>query len=702
MDSDHAYELSAELVGHDGDVRGILGTRNGRIVTTSRDNTGRIWSDDGVEGWMTSVVLTGHTRYVSPVLETTDGSIVTGGYDKMAIVWNPITGEPGEMLIGHEEAVVSLGQTISGELLTGSWDQTIRVWRNGKEVQVLRGHSQSVWGVAGAPNGDIWSASADKTVKIWRNGNCIKTLSESSDCVRGIHIVPGAGVLVASNDSTVRLYSFDGDLLRQLVGHTSYVYAVTSVGPEHDLLVSGSEDCSVKIWRGSECIQTIEFPENVWDVSTLPNGDLLIACADGVARVYTRDPKRAASEEVRKTFDQRMNLAQEKAAEAAMKQMDLSQYPGYEALAVDGKREGQTLVVRKSDGKGAQAYNWSKGEWVLIGDVMGPKDGNASGKDYEFPVELNGSKYRIMMNRGDNVYETASQFVEDNNLSGEHLDQIVDFLHQNTASQDARESESGGGASRPKPVQELSYNPGPWAEAAPPKPKAAVLTNFVLFDVPGNLAGLSKKAVEFGVDEQALASLVAKTKSGGGAPTDADWTTLQKMLEFPKEKLFPALDLMRLLALNENAAAGVTDHMWKSMVQALSTPGFPCAMLALKFFVNCVRWERLKMRLQADLGAVLDGAADWAHDKNTKTLNALVVLVQNIAVMLRGSTVDEEAKLQTLSICSELLDASTLSKAELMGVMSAVATLIWRDETTSLLLNDLGISAKLKNAETRL
>jgi WD40 repeat protein len=44
------YVLSAELVGHDRDVRGCCALSNGEVVTTSRDNTVRVWKRDSAEG----------------------------------------------------------------------------------------------------------------------------------------------------------------------------------------------------------------------------------------------------------------------------------------------------------------------------------------------------------------------------------------------------------------------------------------------------------------------------------------------------------------------------------------------------------------------------------------------------------------------------------------------------------------------------
>ncbi len=602
-------------------------------------------------GWQCRLTLTGHTHFVGPVVERS-GSIVTGGYDKSIIVWNSATGESELVLLGHEEAVVALALTAAGDIVSGSWDKTVRVWQNGEAVAVLRGHTQGVWGVAGAPNGDIWSSSADKTIKIWRGGHCVRTLSDGSDCMRGLRMVPGVGVLSASNDGIVRLYSFEGELLRQLHGHASFVYAVAGV-PGSDLLLSGGEDCTVRVWSGDACLQTLQFPSTVWDVTALDNGDFLAGCADWVARIYTRDPKRAASAETKAAFEKRLlEAAQPK--ENKVGDLDLANVPGPEALGQDGTAEGQTKVrggkrthfafalvhfslvqvVRKADGKGAELWKWAGGRWEKVGDVMNAinKDaagggggdrlgGGGRGKDFVFPVDLNGQKYTITMNRGDNVYETATQFIAENGLNEEFLDQIVDFLHANVP--------DGAGAKVPAAAnrnnQELSYNPSPWAESAPAKPAAAPRaaaaatpqrpfprSTFVLFDAPGNLPGLAKKAAEYGANAGVLAGLLPKLGGGAAAAiTAAEAAEVAALLAHEPGKRFPGLDLLRLQALNASGAPLVSDAAWEAALAALGGAG-PEPMLALKFFANCVRFEPLTRRLGSALGPLLDRCADVA------------------------------------------------------------------------------------------
>lgn len=102
-----------------------------------------------------------------------------------------------------------------------------------------------------------------------------------------------------------------GDVVYTLSGHTSFVYSL-SVLPNGGI-VSGGEDRSVRVWRGmssncvqphdihsqisdGECVQMIVHPAiSVWAVSTMPNGDIVSGCSDGIVRVFSESQDRWAS-----------------------------------------------------------------------------------------------------------------------------------------------------------------------------------------------------------------------------------------------------------------------------------------------------------------------------------------------------------------------------------------------------------------------
>jgi hypothetical protein len=98
------------------------------------------------------------------------------------------------------------------------------------------------------------------------------------------------------------------------------------------------------VWKNTECVQTLQLPSTVWDVTSLANGDVAVACADWIARVYTRDTKRVATSEVKAAFEKRLlEAAQPKQNKVG--DLDLDSVQGYDALQQDGTQEGQTKVA---------------------------------------------------------------------------------------------------------------------------------------------------------------------------------------------------------------------------------------------------------------------------------------------------------------------------------------------------------------------
>lgn len=69
----------------------------------------------------------------------------------------------------------------------------------------------------------------------------------------------------------------------------------SAAGAPDGTIASASEDNTARLWRpDGTCLQVIEHPGCVWDVAFLPNGDLVTACSDYAARVWTRAADRVA------------------------------------------------------------------------------------------------------------------------------------------------------------------------------------------------------------------------------------------------------------------------------------------------------------------------------------------------------------------------------------------------------------------------
>jgi len=62
------------------------------------------------------------------------------------------------------------------------------------------------------------------------------------------------GVVSASHDQTLKVWTFEGECISELVGHTALVYSVACT--EEGIIASGSEDNTLRLWRADgTCLQ---------------------------------------------------------------------------------------------------------------------------------------------------------------------------------------------------------------------------------------------------------------------------------------------------------------------------------------------------------------------------------------------------------------------------------------------------------------
>lgn len=157
---------------------------------------------------------------------------------------------------------------------------------------------------------------------------CIKTLKHHKDCVRGLALLPGIGFVSCANDETIIVWSFEGEVLQELHGHTAFVYTVDvlSTGPGSYLILSGSEDRTLKIWKDGECVQTITHPSGVWSVASGGDGMIVTGCADGVARVWSQDPAKIADPEAIAAYDK--TVASTSVHKSAVGDLQVDKLPG--------------------------------------------------------------------------------------------------------------------------------------------------------------------------------------------------------------------------------------------------------------------------------------------------------------------------------------------------------------------------------------
>lgn len=121
-----------------------------------------------------------------------------------------------------------------------------------------------------------------------------------------------------------------------------------------------------------------------------------------------------------------------------MKKNDL---PGPEALANNGKKEGQVIMI-KTTGGSVEAHQWSSsaGSWQKIGEVVDAVGSSRKqlymGEEYDFVFDVDFSDgaqpLKLPFNVTDNPYEAAQKFLFRHELPAEYIDQVVAHIEANT------------------------------------------------------------------------------------------------------------------------------------------------------------------------------------------------------------------------------------------------------------------------------
>ncbi|KAG5189907.1 WD40-repeat-containing domain protein [Tribonema minus] len=134
---------------------------------------------------------------------------------------------PTMLLTGHEAAVYSVAFDPKGaHLASGSFDKTIMLWdvfgEGSCNYNVLSGHRNAVMQVQWSADGAyIGSASADRTAALWDAGKGTRK----------------------------RLYK----------GHTKVVNSVSMSRTQKNLMATGSDDCTVRLWDARERREVMTF-----------------------------------------------------------------------------------------------------------------------------------------------------------------------------------------------------------------------------------------------------------------------------------------------------------------------------------------------------------------------------------------------------------------------------------------------------------
>ncbi|KAF1977523.1 WD40 repeat-like protein [Bimuria novae-zelandiae CBS 107.79] len=284
------------------------------------------WMD--VETKPKHIAFRAHQRHVVTCLQFDTDKILTGSDDTNINVYDTKTGALRTRLEGHEGGVWAL-QYEGNTLVSGSTDRSVRVWdiEKGKCTQVFQGHTSTVRCLVilkptkidedcdGQPimmpkEELIITGSRDSSLRVWKlpkpgdksiiqtgppandhdNPYFIRALTGHHHSVRAI-AAHGDTLVSGSYDCTVRVWKIStGEVVHRLQGHSQKVYSVV-LDTERNRCISGSMDNMVKVWSldTGACLFTLEGHTSLVGLLDLSHERLVSAAADSTLRIW--DPE---------------------------------------------------------------------------------------------------------------------------------------------------------------------------------------------------------------------------------------------------------------------------------------------------------------------------------------------------------------------------------------------------------------------------
>ncbi|TQV90812.1 polyubiquitin binding protein [Cordyceps javanica] len=724
------FKLSAQLLGHEADVRAATFASPDTVITASRDCSVRIWRRSaGADASFEGALLSRGSEYVNavafvpPVAEHPDGLVVSGGKDTIIEVKKPRQ-QPSDhaerLLIGHAHNVCALDVAPGGKfLMSGGWDGQARVWNlsSWDTELTLSGHDgMAVWAVLALDDKTVVTGCADKNIRVFDltkgKGGEVDAAATiyTPDVVRALCRVPlahpsGADIASASNDGTIRLWKLNGQQIGELHGHESFVYSLAGL-PTGELVSSG-EDRTVRVWKGLECSQTITHPAiSVWTVAAHPEtGDIVSGASDGVARVFTRRPERVADKVTLKEFEESVRASS--IPQQQVGGINKEKLPGPEFLQTkSGTKEGQVQMIKEDNGN-VTAHTWSMSQqqWINVGTVVDAvgstgKKVEYQGKSYDFvfDVDIEDGKppLKLPYNLSENPYERATKFLNDNELPLSYLDNVAQFITTNTKGATLGQTEQSGG---PDPYgTESRYRPGDEAQQPALLPQKEYLSiTAAKYEVIFNkILSVNKTMISSGRkdtalnpgEESSLDALRTALESSSSIPADALPSLVKVVTQWPYGDRLAGLDLLRCVARFHTVAKYKDAATQTTLVDLAITASLPsdetppnenAAMMGARTLANLFSTADGRSLANARVDAVLSflervtgirgGAAIGPHNRNL--LIAATTVAINLAVLVnKEKLLSANERRRLLQVTGALLKGQSDSEVLYRGLVA--------------------------------
>lgn len=303
------------------------------LITASEDHTLKLWNLQKTVPAKKTQSLDVEPVYtfrghVGPVLclavSATGEQCFSGGLDSSIYCWNiPSSSidpydsfDPGVLttsLTAHTDAVWGLSiHSTKLQLLSCSGDGTVRLWSPQSKVHLLNTYCMD--SADGAPTSvDFLRCDPNQMVTSFTTGNTViydletnkavlrlendQSTDSNSLCKQINRVVSHPTMpmtITAHEDRHIKFFdNHTGKMVHSMVAHLDAVTCL-AVDPNGLFLLSGSHDCSIRLWNldNKTCVQEItshrkKFDESIFDVAFHPSKAFIASAgADALAKVF--------------------------------------------------------------------------------------------------------------------------------------------------------------------------------------------------------------------------------------------------------------------------------------------------------------------------------------------------------------------------------------------------------------------------------
>jgi hypothetical protein len=414
-----------------------------------------------------------------------------------------------------------------------------------------------------------------------------------------------------------------------------------------------------------------------WAAAGLPNGDLATASGQASRRnghvyVWSADPARGSVDDMVLTrFATDMVPPPPPKAPADDESGSSGAGSGGlpDGVSISGPYESRDLLAGSKDGAygffrradGAImvcAWSSAAGIWTDVGTLAdgddvgmtGSSEAAVAGKgkqqwDYVRSVTMETPQgmrsLQLCFNDSDDPNTVASAFLMQHSIGVESFEEVRNFILQQKASAPSRPRAPIEAAQHlvHLPIRAFAYfTTVDWKKVLP---KLTELNSAVAADADAAVAALACTSAELESLRQLSDVLAAVGRyHASSVPVEAVRVLFRKLLRWPLDRVFPAVDFLRVLLTHPDGADAVVEEAGKTFLKqqtdriaaACKSPALkPVVLLTARALGNSFSGDNIRAVMAAGAAGVLDCASDLLKYDNVPVKAAACTLLHNLA-----------------------------------------------------------------------